>query len=71
MDTKIKYYLVYWTNSEGRDYKEFSSKAKAEWFAQNKKFDGATNIFIDAFNKENDLLDYKQIKEKATSPEVA
>lgn len=69
----MKYsYDVMFTLPDGyRNYENLKSKKQAMVLALRLIREGATKVFIDTYDGDDDLIDYEQVKEKATSPEIA
>jgi len=55
------YFLVTFTDKNGRSDEKFESKKEAIIFANKKKSEGAEKIFIDKYDEDDDLIDYQQI----------
>ncbi len=57
------YYMVTYSpkgNDDMRDHESFSDLAKAEHFAATQVVGGAKKVFLDTFNEDNDLINFKQ-----------
>ena len=59
----MKYDVMYTING-GREVEEFMTKAQAMKFALKIKAKGAEKIFVDTYNEDDDLVDYKNIQEE-------
>ena len=59
----MKYDVMYTING-GREVEEFNTKAQAMRFALKMKAKGAEKIFLDTYDEDDDLIDYKNIQEE-------